>query len=351
MKKRLLVVILILIPFVLAGTEDINVSYPGSVLVGEEFEFKISFEYFDEDIYDIKFEIKNGSDNIADRFWEDGWKSTHFWVEDFLNFSEINESVIRLKIVDNYNGANEFDIKIRDSSGAIFEFIDYSLNISFVDAVDEVDESNDAEIYYELDWDSEDIENGRSFKIKTDAFNLNEDKYDVRLWIEFEENNTIISEIYDSNEEKWLSGNYYIDEIFEGPGNQSDKIKIRIKEKYEYFEGDARIYFKLRNEVEWDKKIEILEKKDSVIETNNNIGNDKISESSKKLIDEYIERDAEKNVIKLGQKIDTGETEDLKVTGNIIYQSKTEIIKSYSVYFLALLVVVFCVLIVWRKLE
>ena len=229
MKKRLLVVILILIPFVLAGTEDINVSYPGSVLVGEEFEFKISFEYFDEDIYDIKFEIKNGSDNIADRFWQDGWKSTHFWVEDFLNFSEINESVIRLKIVDNYNGANEFDIKIRDSSGAIFEFIDYSLNISFVDAVDEVDESNDAEIYYELDWDSEDIENGRSFKIKTDAFNLNEDKYDVRLWIEFEENNTIISEIYDSNEEKWLSGNYYIDEIFEGPGNQSDKIKIRIK--------------------------------------------------------------------------------------------------------------------------
>jgi len=349
MKKEIVIVIvLFLVPFVLAGSEEINVSYPSSVLVGDEFEVRIGFEDFDEDVYDIKFEIKNGSENIAEGFWDGVWKSTHYWMNNFINISEIEEMVVKLKMVDNYNGTNSFGIKIRDFEGDVFEFDGYVINISYVVEEEGRVNETEAEIYYELEWDEEDIENGDNFKIDVDVYNLENHIYDVRLWIEFKENQTIISEIYEGNKEKWLSGNYYVNEIFEGPGNKSDKIKIRIKEKYEDFYGNARIYFKLRDEDEWDKKIVVLEKSDPVVEENNV---ESEMESTKESVEGYIERGAEKEVIKLGQKIDSAEAEDLKVSGNIIYESKAHKIKKYSVYFFTLLIVIFCVLIVWRKLE
>ena len=45
------------------------------------------------------------------------------------------------------------------------------------------------------------------------------------------------------------------------------------------------------------------------------------------------------------------EAEDIKSRNNIVYESKTEIIKKYSVYSFTLLCVIICVLIIWRKLE
>lgn len=348
MKKEVVVFLLMLLvmPVILAG--NVNISYPASVLVGDEFDINVELINFSEDIYDIKFEILNGSQNIAQRYWENEWKSTNYWMNDFINISEVKEKIILLKIVDNYNGTNSFGVKVRDSDGDIFEFDDYPLNISFIEVVEE--ENSETEIYYELDWDEEDIENGNNFKIDVEAYNLKDYIYDVRLWIELEENETIISEIYDRDKEKWLSGNYYINDIFEGPGNESDKIKIRIKEKYEDFYGDARIYFKLRDEEKWYKKIVILEKSNSVLEENH-VENEVLAKSSKESLEEPIERDSEKRVIKLGQKVDSIETEDLKVSGNIIYESKTHKIKKYSVYFFTLLIVVFCVLVILRKLE
>ena len=49
--------------------------------------------------------------------------------------------------------------------------------------------------------------------------------------------------------------------------------------------------------------------------------------------------------------VDNKETENIKSKNYIVYESKTELIKKYAIYGFAFLIVVFCVLIMWKKLE
>jgi len=56
--------------------------------------------------------------------------------------------------------------------------------------------------------------------------------------------------------------------------------------------------------------------------------------------------------IKLGsQKIDNQESENIKTHDYVIYESKIEKIKKYSVFSFALLCIMLCILIAWRKFE
>jgi len=239
---------------------------------------------------------------------------------------------------------------LRDSLEEVMDFESYFINISG-QLVDGSEESESSEPYFELEWDEDDIVNGKDFKIKVNAFNLEDEEYDVKLWIEFEDNDTIISERYDENEEKWKSGKYYLNEFFKGPGNESEKIEIRIKDKYEDFKGDVNLFFKTRDGSEIERSIEILEKEEGVAESQES--------EEPKVLEVEIESEPAHitgEVIRLGGRKESNESsneasENLKTPSGIVYESKTEKIKKYSVFGFALLCVLICVLIAWRKLE
>ena len=334
----MLLVLLMVVSNILAE-ENISLNYPENVIVGEEFEMSIGFFNFSEGVYDIKLDIKNESKNIAYRLWDDGWKSTNYWMNYYINISVENSSTVRLKIVENYYGINNFKIRVRDSSGDVLDFENNEINISFKDSESEEDTINEySEIDYELDWAKESIHNNNDFKIKVEVFNMEVGVYDVRLWIEKDEK--VISEMYNPETQEWKSGRYYISEFFKGPGNKSERIKIRLIEDYQDFVGEVGLFFKIRNGKEISRKIDIFERK-----VPEEINNGEVFEIAKE------EASVTTEVIMLGKKIDVEESEDLKGDNYIIYESKIEIIKKYSGYGFSLLVVILCVLIMWRKLE
>jgi len=210
-------------------------------------------------------------------------------------------------------------------------------------------EDNEEEISLGIDWEEDEIINGEEFEIKITAKNLEDKNYDVKVWIEFEENDTIISDRYgeDSNEdEKWTSGRYYIYNLFNGPEDKTEYIELRIREDYEDFAGGAKIFFKLKGEIEIERDIEVLEKEDADEEN--------IPPELENLIEETI--GSEKNsslieeVIKLGSKTEKLIEEDMK-TNEVIYESKNELIKKYSVFGFALFCVGLSVLLVLNKLN
>ena len=66
----------------------------------------------------------------------------------------------------------------------------------------------------------------------------------------------------------------------------------------------------------------------------------------RKQVEEY-QKSLTGNVIKLGG---AGE-QNINTNDNIIYESKTEIIKKYAVYSFAILIAILCILLIWGKLR
>jgi len=112
-KRGVVLLVFILIILVINGVlgQEINLTYPENTEVGQEFDVNIEVIDFSEDIYDVKFEILNGSRSIAQRLWNEEWRSTHYWIEDCINVSENFERDFRLKISENYNGLAEIVVK------------------------------------------------------------------------------------------------------------------------------------------------------------------------------------------------------------------------------------------------
>ncbi len=85
--------------------------------------------------------------------------------------------------------------------------------------------------------------------------------------------------------------------------------------------------------------------------------NESNEDSNEELEGEFVNKMIENNSIvsesiKLGsQKIDNQESENIKTHDYVIYESKIEKIKKYSVFCFALLCVMLCILIAWRKFE
>jgi len=204
----------------------------------------------------------------------------------------------------------------------------------------------DPPIYLEVDWDDEEIVNGDEFKIKVRAFNLKDETYDLKIWIEFKGNDTIISDRYDDEKEEWKSGKYYIYEFFQGPGNETEYAKLRIIDNYETFFGRGKIFFKLKDYEEDNENIDILKIKEEE-EEQENIKNNIESKKSESIQSSSITGD----VIKLGVSEVVEQTEDIKTQKNIIYESKTEQIRKYAVYGFSVLCVFICVLLIFKKLK
>lgn len=219
----------------------------------------------------------------------------------------------------------------------------FLFNINFVSS----------EIVYDISWDDEDVVNGEEFIISVKVESDEDKLYDGKLWIEDKGN--IISERYDPKNEIWKSGYYYINEYFSG----EQKIKIRINKKYEDFEGDAYIHFKIRDKKEIKKDIKVLRKDKKEYDKKENT---KKESSEKKIVEENVEVEKieeDENSKIIDEIIDGNEIEPIilgsKINQNnknekIFYISKQTKILNYSIYGFTVFCVLICILIIWKKL-
>jgi len=365
MKKELIVVIniiFLLIGFNLVYAQEIEFNYPDSVGFEEEFEVNLVLNDFELDVYDIKIDITGEGKRISQIKNKDNFQSTFNYLLDIIDTNDNNEHSFILKITEEFTGIGEIIVKIRDSGNHKEEFSGYEINIvqdeenpkesNETEEEENEEESNETEeedeINIEIDWDEDEIINGDEFEIKVKAFNLEDKIYDIRLWIEFEDNTTVISDRYDDEADEWKSGRYYVSSYFDGPGDKEDEITLKIREEYIDFEGDAIIFFKLRDSITINEIIEILEKDETNSEVASSSEENSASFNSQNKVDlKEDEKTISGNVIKLNaEKIRFNEE-----VGQIIYESKLEKIKKYSTISFAGLCLVLCILLIWTKLK
>lgn len=205
-------------------------------------------------------------------------------------------------------------------------------------------------IGFRLDWDDADIRNGDEFNIEIKAFNLENKKYDIKVYIYDNSKTKPISQTNDPNE-GWISSNIYMKEFFIGPGNETSDVKLRIRESYRNFSGEATIGVRIR-ETETSKYIDESEEKIDILET---VIKKASSSSSSIGLDENQIKDIEN--IRLEEPITTSnvinleepKTQVIKTKNNVIYQSKNELIKLYSIYALVILCILFLILLVLKR--
>jgi len=189
--------------------------------------------------------------------------------------------------------------------------------------------SQKKEIIITLDYDSE-IYSDEEFEVKLTAENLENYDYDAKMYIEYDEG--VISQVYNEDEDKWVSGRYYVDSVLSGPGEDSYTFSLKLGKGWENFTGRAKIYARLRKgssssykeESDSIKFIKKAEEKSKAISVTN-------------LSSSKIEVNKAEDIIKLEKGIKS-------------YKSRTEYIKEYSIYgFTLFLVVLVIVLIIWKR--
>jgi len=212
------------------------------------------------------------------------------------------------------------------------------------------EQTNEEGIHIDIEFDEKKIINGEEFKIKIKAYNLKSQTYNFKIWIREEDNEEIISDRYgEDNDEKevWKSGNYYIYNLFKGSGDKTKSVKLRIRENDEDFKGDAEICFKIQgaSESEDCESIEILEKEEEV--NKNNTKETKTITNSSKLTNSISGE-----VIKLGSPESKKTiTNNQKNINNVIYESKNEKMKKYTIFGFAGLCLSLAILLLFNKLN
>lgn len=199
-----------------------------------------------------------------------------------------------------------------------------------------------ANTYIQLNW-TEELFNKEEFEIEVKAINLLDYDYDLKIWIEFKTNSTIISERYDSEGDEWKSGTYYINNFFSGTGNRTKDAQLRIKEDYQNFEGEARIYGKLRRN-DNGAIIDDFEKTVLISNKDETIGED-TSDTDTQPITSNSDIDEEEIIVLGSSDIKTTE----KTSNSIIYKSKMEYIKDYAPYALSAICIFVIVLLMLDK--
>lgn len=194
----------------------------------------------------------------------------------------------------------------------------------------------------DIDYASE-VKNGE-FEITAKLYNLESKDYDIKVYVTFEENDTIVSETYNENE--WKSSTYYIDNIVSGPGNKTLDVKLRIADKYSGFKGDAKLNARLRESLSsstvanFEDYIKILEKENSSSQSSNQgtitlnlVGNSSNNSSNGGI-------GLTSNVIKLNSPSSTSTNTTKDIKSNIVYKSKVEYFKEYGFYALGIVCIV-----------
>lgn len=104
---------------------EIKVDYTKSVLLDEEFIFKIKLINFPDGKYDIKIEIFDDDVRVARILNNEIWKSTAFYIEDIIKNNE--EKEFYLKIISDFEDAR-IEIKIKDSKEKVKIFDGYKIS-------------------------------------------------------------------------------------------------------------------------------------------------------------------------------------------------------------------------------
>ena len=125
LKLITLLLFIFIIPFVLA--ENIDISHPASVKVNENFAVLLKLTDFPADTYDVKIDI-NPEDRIAQIQSAGAWKSTFYYLNDILQANQAGE--FKLKIIKDYQGQANMEIKIKNSGEKIFAFGNYTINVA-----------------------------------------------------------------------------------------------------------------------------------------------------------------------------------------------------------------------------
>lgn len=363
MKRGIVLICLLLVIFInLASAKNITVSYPDKVYYGKTFNGEIELVDFPESVYDIKIDILGDGKRIAKIWNGNSWQSTYNYVNDVIDSSGANKESFLLNITEIFDGMASMEIKVRNSATSTFS--GYELEINYENQSQNNNQNNEnnnqntsntsnnqstqntKKIYLELNYDDEDLVNGDEFEVEVKAFNLENDDYDIKIFIA-DENDKIISENYNEQENKWRSGNYYLDGILSGKGNKTGKIKLRVSLDHKNFSGDVILGAKIRksgtstiiNGSEED--IEILKKESGqVIEVQKGSGEEKE-------IQETITLQQTGNVIRLGKR-ETAMKEKEAGKGQVLYESSTELIKKYGIYAFCLLLLVIILILLFK---
>lgn len=324
--KKLLVFGLSLIALVsMIHAESIDISYP-SVNYGESFEVNIKVSNF-SGIYDTKIDILGDGKRIAKIYNNNKWQTTYNYILKAIDDSESSYSFV-LNVTEKFNGNGEINIIFRKNS-KLYKFGPYDININYENKSNS--ESDYVQVEKEktiLDINSEDeIDINKEFEAEIIADNLEEENYDLKVYVEYD--GKIISQIYDKNLEKWKSGNYYVENIFEGPGKKRDKLKLRISEKN--YTGEANIIAKLRKS-----------EGSQVANANMNIELKRIIENKTNVILNQSDdkKTIEKEIIYLNPK-------DINTIK--IWKSNTQYIKEYSIYFFTFFCLVIILIFIIKK--
>jgi hypothetical protein len=334
-----------------ASAQNISVNYPSQIDYGKAFNVNVVLLNFSIDTYDIKIDITNSSGGRISEIWNgNSWQSTYNYVNDAINTSVKNDSSFSLNVTKFYNGTANIEIKVKGSGGASETFSGYSLNVNCQSQSENgtsqqnstSNSTENASVSMDIDYASE-VKNGE-FEITAKLYNLQEKDYDIKVYVTFEENNTVISETY--NENTWKSSTYYINNIVSGTGNKTLDVKLRIADKYSGFKGDAKLNARLRESISsntvanFEDYIKILEKENSSSQSSNQgtvtlnlVGNSSNNSSNGGI-------GLTSNVIKLNSPSSTSTNTTKDIKSNIVYKSKVEYFKEYGFYALGIVCIV-----------
>jgi hypothetical protein len=202
------------------------------------------------------------------------------------------------------------------------------------------EEDNDSKVSIEIEFDEDDIINGKEFNIKVKAENLKSQTYNFKVWIEDEDEGDVLTDRYGEDNEgdkRWMSGTYWIYGFFEGPGDIDKKVKLRIRDDYEKFYGDAKLFFKIEGGEEDYENIEVLKKQDN--------------NPSQVINETKINKNIEKESIS-GRVIElSSEVSKIKNKNMVVYESSNEKIKQYGFIGFGVLCLGLFVLVVFNKIR
>ena len=146
--SRCLAIAFVLLNLILSAqaqsSGSIEVDYPKSVEINEEFYFEISLNNFTDGDYDVKIDILQNGERIAKIFDDskNAFKSTYYFVNDGIKSGE-NSNKFKLKIESSKDDSAEIIIKIRNSAEKTETFENYTINIQPVSEQEEKTKNNE----------------------------------------------------------------------------------------------------------------------------------------------------------------------------------------------------------------
>ena len=205
-----------------------------------------------------------------------------------------------------------------------------------------------ATIALQLNWDEDDIKNGKQFEIQVKALNLENKDYDIQVYIYDNDEAKTLTEIRDGD--NWESAKTRLKKFFTGSGNRTGYVKLRIKDSKRDFSGTASIvaiikeYSASSEKARIDKSIDVI-KADSSDLIKTTTESSQSSNDREKVIKQI--QNSQTNSQTTGDVIRLGKSSSSSKT--TVYESTNEKIKKYSIYAFALLIVLLIILFIFRK--